>query len=49
MKNVYQIVTPRNHVIAWAEFTLSWAPGTLGFLLYFFAKYVQVKTKTSLI
>ena len=35
LKNVQEVVTPANHVIARAGFTLSWAPGTLGFLLYF--------------
>ena len=31
LQNVQQIVTPTNHVIARARFTLSWAPGTLRF------------------
>ena len=29
------MVTPTNHVLAQAGFTLCWAHGTLGFLLYF--------------
>ena len=39
LKNVQQIVTPTNHAIARAGFTLGWAPGTLGFLQYFSAKH----------
>ena len=39
LKNVKWIVTLTNHVIARAGFTLSWAPGILGFLRYFPAKY----------
>ena len=35
LKTVQYIVTPTNHVIARAGFTLSWAPGTLGFSQYF--------------
>ena len=39
LQNVQSIVKPINHVFAQAGFTLSWAPGTLGFLQYFPAKY----------
>ena len=35
LKNAQYIITPTNHVIARAEFTLSWAPGTLRFSQYF--------------
>ena len=39
LKNVQYTVTPTNHIIARAGFTLSWNPGTLGFSQYFPAKY----------
>ena len=39
LKNVHEIATPTNHVIARAGLTLSWAASTLGFLQYFPAKY----------
>ena len=39
LKTVQKIVTPTNYVIARTGFTLSWAPGTLGFSQYFPAKY----------
>ena len=39
LKNVQYIVTPTNHDFARGGFTLSWAPGTLGFSQYFPAKY----------
>ena len=39
VKNAQYMVTPTNDVIAQAGFTLSWTPGTLGFLKYFLAKH----------
>ena len=47
-KNVQQIVTPSNHVIARAGFSLSWVPGTLGFLQYFPTKYRSTPKKVLL-
>ena len=39
LKNVQSMVTPTNHVIASAGFTLNWNPVILRFFQYFSAKY----------
>ena len=44
LKNVQQMVTPTNHVIARAEYTLRSAPGTLGIFETSSCR-MQVKTK----
>ena len=45
LKNVQWIVAPTSRAIASAGFTLSWATGTLGFSLYFPAKYTGENQK----
>ena len=40
--------TPTNHVIARAGFTLSWTPGTTGFLQYFPVKCSRRPTKSDM-